>query len=54
MSVMPLIAVQTLGIIYGLRSKKILKQMELHDFEELEALTHQSPDDETEENNNGN
>lgn len=38
MSVMPLIAVQTLGVIYESRSKRIRAELERHELEELEAL----------------
>ena len=37
-SVMPLIAVQTLGIIYNVRMKKIQSQMDTQEYEELENL----------------
>ena len=41
MSVMPLIAVQTMGIIYEFKAKKLIGQMKQAELEELEALTHQ-------------
>jgi hypothetical protein len=47
MSVMPLIAVQTLGVIYGLRSKRLRAQMEMQELRELDALMRQSADDES-------
>jgi len=40
MSVMPLIAVQTLGIIYEWRSRRLRAEMDRHDLEELDALLH--------------
>ena len=40
MSVMPLIAVQTLGAIYQARSKRLQPEMIRHDLEELDALMH--------------
>ena len=46
MSVMPLIAVQTMGIIYDLRSRKLREQMEKYELEELDVLTHQIENDE--------
>ena len=38
-SVMPLIAVQALGIIYELRTKKVLQIVEMQEAEDLEELT---------------
>ena len=45
MSVMPLIAVQAMGIMYELRTKKLRTQIEQHEFEELEVLAQQIVDD---------
>ena len=40
MSVMPLIAVQTLGLIYELRFRRLRKEEEERELEELDELTH--------------
>ena len=40
MSVMPLIAVQTLGVIYEWRFKRLRREMEDRELEELEELSH--------------
>jgi hypothetical protein len=53
MSVMPLIAVQALGVIYELRSRRLRIQMEHHELLELEALTHQTHETTMEEEHNG-
>jgi len=51
MSVMPLIAVQTLGIIYDLRFKRLMKEEDEHELEELDALSNLIPSNTTEEHN---
>ena len=45
MSVTPMVAVQTLGIIYQRRAKRLLEQMDNRELFALDALTHQKSDD---------
>jgi len=52
MSVMPLIAVQTLGIVYKWRSGRLSEKMEQQELKELEALLRPTVDNMIKESNN--
>ncbi|MCL2211851.1 MAG: DUF1538 domain-containing protein [Treponema sp.] len=51
MSVMPLIAVQTLGAVYEMKSNRLRKQMETKELEELDEIMHFFNDESQERNN---